>query len=174
MAVISPIFPEELVDRAGASFMDQGFKRHVTEDIGRTIVLAKVPPQGRCVDSRGNVHIPSGTEFLFKIKRCHLSSSIADYISLLTVDDGEPPIYLSRHFRLFGHVIVPGPDDYRIIGRLPAELESSLGAATSTDGAHLDIPVRWISHALKRNDDEMVLIPVPEWLHERCASSCKV
>lgn len=168
IAVIAPIFPQPLADQRGENFLnDQQFKRRITEDIGRTLALVKVPPQGRCIaPPSGTAHIPGGASFLFEIQRCHLSSGFNDMAHLLAVDDAEPPIYLSRDFRFYGRVIVPSRGrDFRIIGELPAELEASFGADASTDNASMNVPVRWISHVLeyKDYDQDISLVPVPEW-----------
>ncbi|WP_437515853.1 hypothetical protein [Sorangium sp. So ce1099] len=170
---IAPLFPPPLIDKSQPRlwlFEDPQFKKRITEQVGRLLVLVEVPPQARCVfpsASATEVRLEGGSQFFFKIQRCHLSSGFYDHVAMNAIDDAEPEMYLSKSFRVYGKTFVPSDDhwDYRLSEPpLPEVLTSTrILRDPRVHGWSLEVPVRWITHVIVRDDDKTSVIPAPDW-----------
>jgi len=96
-----------------------------------------------------------------QIVRSHLTDGRYDYATLKAIDDAEPPIYLAREFRLYCHILVgverdaSNPSLMRVSELPPVRWRRAM-----------DVPVRWMTHAIHDTGerDTLEAVPVPDWL----------
>lgn len=159
---IAPLLPEDLravVGRRESFRHEPRFKSELTSAIRDTLVIAKVPPRGRCTDRADReALLRAGDEFIVALVRCHLSMSFHDWVALNAVDEDEPEFSLSRAFEI--------PCEFRARhpgGVAPLELPDTQERSYPIP---LKVPGRWLTHVLRRDSwkEPWVPVPLPEWL----------
>lgn len=158
---------------------DKKFKKDFTTRMGSLTAIGRVP-DGVSVMSYGPaVALPPGTEFLFHIVRCHLSSSLehaSDYLSLVAVPD-KREFNISDDFHFDGYVRIRGlsitPDGPIAASELAERLiiyPRDWGRSVDSSTVSLFVPAGWITHVLQdRNSfskEAPELLPVPTWAAE--------
>lgn len=160
---INPLLPPELIDEVSRrnSFRDQPrFKSDLTGAIRNTLVIAKVPPRGRCMDRSGKeVIFGAGDEFIVELVRCHRSTSFYDWPAMTAIDEDEPEFSLSRDFEI--------PCEFRARhpgGVQPLRLPDPWAQRSAP--LFMKVPGRWLTHVLTNESwkDPWVPVPLPEWL----------
>lgn len=160
-------------------FHERQFKKRFTEKMSPMDVLAHVPNDCNVTSRKDIEVIPSGTNFAFKIHRCHLSESVEDsYNTHLFCNEPDSPHFdLGHEFQFTGGVLVLCrgsfqqywcPLEQEIAGSLashPADWETD----KDLNGIGMSLPARWITHVLQYDHDASSVpnpIPVPEWKEE--------
>jgi hypothetical protein len=155
---------------------ERQFKKEFTEGMGELNVIARVP--ARCnITGRKDVEVMAAeTEFVFCIKRCHLSGGVYDAQEThLFCNEPDSPVFdIGCEFRFQGEVLVLGRGAFRYWTPPEQEIAASLvshprdwGATVDIGGVGMSLPARWITHVLQYDsqtpDNPPKLIPVPAW-----------
>jgi hypothetical protein len=131
---------------------DPTFKGDFTQRFaGQRLVIAEIPDGGSVVGSNREPLGP-GTKFLFVITRCHLSESWNDYVGLNAIEADEQDHDIGAA-RLPGMLL------------LDASGSVTVCPARARDGRQVPfyLPLRWITHAVREERENTVLLPVPLW-----------
>lgn len=154
---------------------EKQLKKRFTEKACPIDVLAYVPSDGSVI-SRNNIEvIPSNRSFAYKIHRCHLSGSVADSynIHLYCKERGGPRFDIGQQFRFYGSLLVFCKGSFQQY-YCPSEAEIACNLVShpgdwemdkEIDGIGMQLPARWITHALVHDHSRGIPnpIPVPEW-----------
>jgi hypothetical protein len=143
---IEPAFGEDISKLRLDGFTDKGFKKEFSERI-RLTVAAIVPEKITVSNSREEVVLAPGADFILRVRRCHLSESIMENSWLQTSPDLNPPHFnLDNEFQLKGYIL----------------------SCDGSDAYFFELPAHWITHEVRFQGptDEGGLIPVPKWIAE--------
>jgi len=154
---------------------EKQFKKRFTEKACPIDVLAYVP-SGCSVISRNNIEvIPSNCSFAYKIHRCHLSESVEDSynVHLYCKERGGPRFDVGQQFQFNGSLLVSCRGSFQQY-YCPSEGEIARNLVShprdweidkEINGVGMQVPARWITHALDYHDPREIPnpIPVPEW-----------
>jgi hypothetical protein len=139
---------------------DSSFKRDFSMRFGGTLVRCQIPK--RCVIDQANRLgdgrvLKADDQFLFVIRRCHLSEGSPYDWDDITFADEPIPFDLMDEFRFYGEILAnDGESGWTIRGRT---------------GIHATVPGNWITHAaVWGNGNERKLVPVPCWHPEQLPS----
>lgn len=145
---LKPAFGREIAELHLFRFIDAQFKKRFTEFID--LELAAKIPEGASVLDQDEAILTAGMEFVFRVRRCHLSENFYEY-SLFEIKEetSRPKFDLMGDFRLKGHIVPQNEDPF-----------------SYQQGFPLDLPARWITHEVHYSDRgrEHSLRPVPKWL----------
>jgi hypothetical protein len=133
---------------------DSQFKRNFTQQMGVGDVVARVPTGCSVTYGDDEQVAPADTEFVFSIKRCHLSSGVYDaQETYLYCNEPAAPIFdFSRAFQFYGYITA---------------LRHDWQVRTGRDGAGMFLPARWITSVFQYGGQGApVSIPVPTWKAE--------
>jgi hypothetical protein len=147
---LEPIFGREIADLNLFRFLDAQFKRRFTELIDLE-VIARVP-KGASILYREEILFAEDAEFVFRVRRCHLSESVYENSILHIQGDAPKPRFdIGDEFRLRGHIVPQG----------------SNSPSHSYDFS-FDLPPMWITHEVRYDDRGRgrSLIPVPKFAGE--------
>lgn len=161
---------------ADHSFPDPRLKKDLTEDLGHLSVIAVVPREIKLVNKFKQVALPAGTEFLFRIERCHMSRGIYDRLDYDIEGDRLQRFDIDDGFQFYGTpLIFPHSTGERLVAPPPlmtisqkhdvlTEAWQSLGSM----GPKMELPARWISHEVSFNFEERTYsaVPIPAWIAE--------
>jgi hypothetical protein len=103
---VKPLFGRQWYFDHGVRFFGSTFKKRFSEACGAEVV-ARVPNNVNLVYERRGALLEAGDDFVFKIKRCHLSNVINDWTFLKAIgeDSSRPKFDLSEDFLLRGYVL---------------------------------------------------------------------
>ncbi|HZU32700.1 MAG TPA: hypothetical protein VFB79_16400 [Candidatus Angelobacter sp.] len=159
-------------------FLDERkFKKEFTERMGTLTVIAKVPASCNVIGDKEVEVMAAGTDFVFGIKRCHLSSGVYDAQEThLFCNEADSPVFdIGREFRFQGEVLVKGRGAFRHWSPPEQEIAANLVShprdwGTEVNGVGMSLPARWITHVLEydreHDDNPPKAIPVPAWQTE--------
>lgn len=158
-------------------FLDERrFKKEFTEKMGALHVIARVPA-GCSVTGNKDVEVmAAGIEFVFSIKRCHLSHGVYDAqeTHLFSNEPDSPVFDIGAEFRFQGEVAVLGRGAFRYWSPPEHEIAANLvshprdwNTEIEIGGVGMSLPARWITHVLQYDhqdrDNPPQLIPIPVW-----------
>lgn len=145
---LKSVFGRDIAELGLFRFLDSQFKKRFTELIDLELI-AKVP-EGASIVYRDETVLGSGADFVFHVRRCHLSENFYEG-SLFEIKEevSRPKFDLTGDFRLKGYII---PQD-------EARRAYSQGFA-------LDLPIRWVTHEAHYDEKrrELFFVPIPDWL----------
>ena len=156
-------------------FLDERkFKKEFTEKMGSLTVIARVPAGCNVIGRKDVEVMAAGTEFVFGIKRCHLSSNVYDNqeTHLFCGESDSPMFDIGREFRFQGEVLVKGRGAFRHWSPPEQDIAANLVShprdwGTDVNGVGMSLPARWITHVLEydrpHDDNPPKSIPVPDW-----------
>jgi hypothetical protein len=131
---LEPIFGREIAELHLFRFLDAQFKRRFTELIDLE-VIAKVP-KGASILHQQEVLFPENAEFVFRVRRCHLSESFGENSIFQVREDAPKPRFdIGDDFLLKGHIVPQGSNPPSHLDHFP-----------------LDLPPTWITHELRYDD----------------------
>lgn len=113
---------------------DPQFKRRITNQIGNTVALAKVPKKSAIVLESKKVIMEPGADFLFRIQRCHLSSGFHDF-SYFSTNQPETNFDLFNDFKFRGGIMFK-----------PSKRTKDIPEEFDVQQLEGEIPITWISH----------------------------
>jgi hypothetical protein len=158
-------------------FLDERrFKKEFTERMGGIDVIARVPANCNVTGRKDAEVMATGTEFLFSIRRCHLSSGVYDAQEThLFCNDPESPVFdIGSEFQFQGEVLVLGRGAFRNWSPSEQEIAANLVShprdwetTAEKGGVGMSLPARWVTHVLEydrqHDDNPPTSIPVPDW-----------
>jgi hypothetical protein len=142
---IEPAFGEEISKLRFDRFTDKSFKKEFSEHINLTV--AAIVPKRITVSRSREVVLAPGTDFILRVRRCHLSESILEHSWLQTSPDLNPPHFdFDSEFQLKGYIL----------------------SRDGSDAYFFELPAHWITHEVRHKGpkDERELIPLPKWTAE--------
>jgi len=144
--------------------------------MGGIDVIARVPANCNVTGSKDAEVMAAGTEFLFSIRRCHLSSGVYDAQEThLFCNDPDSPVFdIGSEFRFQGEVLILGRGAFRNWSPSEQEIAANLVShprdwetTAEKGGVGMSLPARWITHVLQydrqNTDNPPKSIPIPVW-----------
>jgi hypothetical protein len=128
------------------------FKAEFTQRLTRRRFFVAEIPGGCSIVGPNEEAMGPGTRFFFGVARCHLSGAWYDYVALEAREDNAPEYDI-------GAVLLPG----QVLVDASGSVTLTPSQATSRYAPSLDLPLRWITHAVREERDKTVLLPVPLW-----------
>lgn len=141
---------------------DRSFKAAFTRSCGGSVLVGTMPDgfnvlsnyydrsQGRRQDV---VEVASGTQFAFKIKRCHLSEPWDDYRCCMRIQPEFKFVTLGDEFQFIGNI------------RPFSNCANGIDQGWDWDvRGYLEVPHQWITHEVSVDHERnWTLIPLPTW-----------
>lgn len=156
---VAPLVAMGSESRWNRYLFDSSFKRDFSMRFGGTLVRCRIPE--RCVIDQANwlgnnYLLKADDQFLFVIKRCHLSEGSPYDWDDITFADEPIPFDLMDEFRFYGEILANDEKSgWTIRGRR----------------IHATVPGSWITHAaVWGSGNERNLVPVPYWDPEQLPS----
>jgi predicted nucleic acid-binding Zn ribbon protein len=156
---------------------DRQFKKRFTEKMGQIDVIARVPEGCNVVGPNKIEVMAAGTDFVFHVAHCHLSSEVHDDAHLSCHESNPPVLDFGEEFRFQGAVFVLDRGSTHFWCPPEQEITANLfchprdwGIERDVRGVGIALPARWITHVVDHrahsHAQPPALIPVPSWTAE--------